>query len=107
MEIELDRISEAFSSGEHEHCLGRARALKHSMLAAPPPDPLLYGWARFYEFKSLYALARHEEAFVLLEAGEPVAYVLPQKNAAFVHSVGSELEMHLGRPDDVAKHGRR
>ena len=107
MEIELDRISQAHGSGNHEDCLARARTLKRSMLAAEPPDPLLYGWVRFYEFKSLYALGRHEEAFSLLESAEPVRYAMPQKNAAFVSSVGSELAMHLGRPDDVVKHGRR
>jgi ankyrin repeat protein len=103
----LTEITEALDAGLEEKAFELARRLKLEMLCDSPVDPVLYGWARFYELKSLYCLERHREAFELLEQNEPVEYAMTSRNVAWLYSVGSELAMRLGRVDDVIAYGRR
>ena len=102
----LTEINERFDAGEHERSLELCTMLKQAMLDAEPHcDPMLLGWVRFYEFKSLYELGKHQEAFDLLNRPESRSFVVGTRNAAFMYSVGSELAMHLGLPDEVVRLG--
>jgi len=102
----LSEINQLFDAGEHARSLDLAQTLKQSMLEGEEPcDPMLLGWVRFYEYKSLYELGQHREAYDLLQRPEPQSYVVSSKNAAFMYSVGSELAMHLGLPDEVVRLG--
>jgi ankyrin repeat protein len=106
----LCAINEAFNDGCYDRSLELARQLKRQMLQSrngKAVDPLSYGWARFYEFKSLYELKQYEAAYALLNANEPVHWAVPASNAGYMYSVGSELAMHLGRPDEVVSWGER
>jgi len=104
----LTRINQTFDDGEYESSLSMARELKRQLLREDGPiDPMDLGWVRFYEFKSLYELGDHGEAWDLLEQTEPRPYVLSVRNAAYMYSVGSELAMHLDRVDDVLRMGRK
>lgn len=103
----LTTITEALSTGATKKALRLARQLARDMLASPPVDPELFGWARFYEIKCLYCLEQYPEALEVLETEPPVEYAMTAKNVAWLFSVGSELAMHLGRVDDVLDYGRR
>lgn len=103
----LTRISRTFNEPDHERALELARELKRTLLATPRTDPMLLGWTRFYEFKSLYELARYQEAYELLTSNEPQSWAVSQTNAAYMFSVGSELAMHLDLPDEICRWGGR
>lgn len=103
----LTRITQALADDAPDESLALARSLRHGMLQAPPVDPLLFGWARFYEIKSLYLLRRWAEALERMEGSEPAGYAMPQKNVAYLSSLASEMAYHLGQVDDVVRYGRR
>ena len=99
----MQSLVEAFEGGEYRICLDEARRLKRDLLAADPVDPLQLGWARFYEFKSLYELKEHRAAYDLINSTERVPFALSSKNAAWMFSVGAELAMHLGKPEEIVR----
>ncbi|MBW2529302.1 MAG: ankyrin repeat domain-containing protein [Deltaproteobacteria bacterium] len=101
----LTRICHEFNQGDHGTALSLAQDLKAKLLESAPADPLLLGWARFYEYKSLYELGEHRRAYELLQSNEPQSWGLTQKNVAYMYSVGSELAMHLGEPAEVVHWG--
>lgn len=104
----LSRIHQAFAAEQYEQSLSLSRSLKRELLDSEEAcDPLELGWARFYEFKSLYELGKYRQAYDLLERPEPRTYAVPQKNAAYMFSVGSELAMHLGLAQEVVCWGER
>jgi hypothetical protein len=99
----MQSLVEAFEGGEYRICLDEARRLKRDLLAADPVDPLQLGWARFYEFKSLCELKEHRAAYDLINSTERVPFALSSKNAAWMFSVGAELSMHLGKPEEIVR----
>jgi len=104
----LSLIHQAFDEEEYERSLALSRDLKEKLIAAAGAcDPMDLGWARFYEFKSLYQLCEYEGAYNLLGRPEAATYAVPQKNAAYMYSVGSELAMHLGRAEEVVCWGEK
>src|SRR5690606_13947654 len=61
-------------------------------------DPINLGWIYYYEYKCLYELSRHREAFSLfLEATGPkrTMLVFSYNNGMWMHSVAMELAYHL------------
>lgn len=106
-EQQLSRISERFDQGDRREALSLARRLRAEMIEDAPTDPVLLGWARFYEYRSLYELGEHRQAYELLTAEEPQRWALSTKNAAYMYSVGAELAMHLGDADEVVHWGGR
>lgn len=103
----LSRIDDEFNQGDHQRALRVAQELKAELLQDRPADPMLLGWARFYEYRSLYELGEHRRAYELLTSKEPRGWALSQKNAAYMFSVGAELAMHLGEPEAVVRWGGR
>lgn len=99
----MQSLVESFESGEHRISLDEARRLKRDLLAAGAVDPLQLGWARFYEFKSLCELKEYRAAYDLLASTERAPFAVSSKNAAWMFSVGAELAMHLGMPEEVVR----
>jgi len=104
----LTRINEAFDQHQYELSLQLTRELRRGLLAGDQPcDPVDLGWVRFYELKSLHALREYQQAYDLLNRAETQTYAVPQKNAAYMFSVGSELAMHLGLAEEVVCWGEK
>ena len=101
--VAMDELSKAFRAKQFEDALGKARALRKALLAQKVTDPGELGWARFYEFKSLYELKRDREALALLDSKESRPFLLTTKNAAFTASVAAEVAYRLKLPDEVVR----
>jgi ankyrin repeat protein len=101
----LGEASDTSQAGEHARCLELSRRVTRELHERSNPDPILLGWAWFYELKSLFFLERWSDAWKLLPPAESI--VLTAKNLAYASSLASEIAMHLGRPDDVVHWGQR
>jgi len=99
----MKSLVEAFEKGELRISLDEARRLKRDLLASDPVDPLQLGWARFYEFKSLFGLKEHRAAYDLLNSAERVPFAVSSRNASWMFSVGAELAMHLKMPGEIVR----
>lgn len=101
----LGEANDKSQAGEHARCLELSRRVERELGADPEPDPMLLGWAWFYQLKSLFFLQRWQDAWELLPPKRGI--VLTTKNMAYVSSLASEIAMRLGRPDDVVQWGER
>ncbi|MCI0343401.1 MAG: hypothetical protein L0216_20025 [Planctomycetales bacterium] len=101
----MGAVHDHFEGGRHDESLREARGLKALLLDAEAVDPIQLGWARFYEFKSLHALERWEEAWHLIESNERVPWIVSSVNAAWMFSVGSEVAARVGNAEGVVKWG--
>ncbi len=104
--INMTELSQNDENEHYNESFEQAHALKEEVLKEVNPDPFQIGWALFYEFKGLYKIKKYEEAYNLLNSTKPYVYMLTDKNASWMQSVGAELAMHLGRPEDIIRHGQ-
>ena len=81
--------------------LGLAEALEADLLAARRVDPTQLGWARDYRIRCLYRLGRHVEGLAVLTTPPPRVMTMSTKNAAWLHSVGAEMAVHAGAPQQA------
>lgn len=81
--------------------LGLAESLEADILAARRVDPTQLGWARDYRIRCLYRLGRHVEGLTVLTTPPPKVMTMSTKNAAWLHSVGAEMAIHAGAPQQT------
>jgi len=111
-EARMDALVSAFGDGRHREAADLAAQLKAELLAeaaaaGKQPDPMQVGWARFYQLKALHAAPDYAAAHALLSSTEPVTWIVSQRNAAWMDSVGVELAFRLGKADEIAVWGER
>lgn len=84
-----------------DRALDLAESLEKELLAARKVDPSQLGWARDYRIRCLYRLGRHDEGLRVLTTPPPRPMAISTKNAAWLHSVGAEMALHVGAPRQV------
>lgn len=104
---EIAAITEAFQDADLELCVKRAAALKKKLILEKKKDPEQVGWARYFEFRSLYALEDWKGGLKVLEDPKTRKDISNEKNDAWMHSVGAEMAMRLGRFKDIVRHSQR
>lgn len=104
---EIAAVTEAFSDGDLELCAKRARALRKKLVSEKKKDSEQVGWARYWEFRSLYALEDWKGGLKVLEDPATQKDVSSEKNDAWMHSVGAEMAMRLGRFKDIVRLSQR
>jgi ankyrin repeat protein len=102
-DVRMKEIAGRFEADDFPQSLQLARTLKRDLLDGSAVDPLQLGWARYYEFKSLFALKDYRGTYDLLNAPERVPFAVSSRNAAWMSSVGAECAMHLDIPDEVVR----
>lgn len=111
----MSAVVEAFNQENFEESLGAALELKHDLIAqAQLPgsthgteESIQLGWARFYEFKSLFAQENFQGVYELLTRPEEFTFTIGVKNAGWMYSVGAECAMRIGRTDHIAEFGEK
>lgn len=106
-EERLTRIHALIGEGYDLKAYGVAQASKAEYLASEEVDPLLLGWLRYYEFKSLVLLEAWREAYELFRRPERVPFHLAPRNAAWMHLAAAECATRLGRAEDVVRWAER
>jgi tetratricopeptide (TPR) repeat protein len=103
LKAKMGAVDRAQEAGDHATALSLARRLKAELLAKDPCDPLLLGWAHYYEFRALFGLKKWQAALDLLDAKLSKVYLIDAKNRAFMHSVGSECAARLSKPHECLR----
>lgn len=96
---ELARTFEAAPA----QALGLAEKLEADILAGARHDPTQLGWARDYRIRCLYRLGRNDEGLSVLTTPPPRPMTISNKNAAWLHSVGAEMAVRVGAPEQALK----
>jgi ankyrin repeat protein len=81
--------------------LGLAEKLEADILAGGRHDPTQLGWARDYRIRCLYRLGRNDEGLAALTTPPPRPMAISTKNAAWLHSVGAEMAVRVGAPEQA------
>ena len=100
VETRLTKVARHWNEGGWADALSGAAALERDMLALPPVDPQLFGWARLYRLKGLHALHRWEAGLALIDQAPPVAderHQSPPRDSAKA-STSSRVPMKLAQP---------
>lgn len=105
--LALTQISDLVFSRDFGEARRRARELWARLFASADADPVLRGWARFYDFKCSYELCDYRAAYDLVRLPPGVHFTMTATNVAWMYSVAAELAMHLGLPLEVVRWAER
>lgn len=106
LDARFQELVQAAEANDHPTTLRLAGTLKNALLAAPPVDPVRFGWVRHYEFRSLYLLGDTRRAWDQFHETVPVPCIDQPQNHVWRLSVASELAARLGQPHDILRLGR-